>query len=210
MVVVVQRVPPVWDVAVEYQASSGGDPESGCTCSAGSPTDPPTGRQGDLHDRSAARDRRGADHTRLSAVGVARVKAGERQRNALGVIEFTSVATVDAISDDDAVAAGFADASDALPRSIGSRGRLALPDRRDVRRCRSPPHASRARRPRTGRACSSLRQRLRRMDRGDAWTESYLRLIAANPGVVAANWPPRWGWNGTPSSSGSADSRTWD
>ncbi len=34
-------------------------------------------------------------------------------------------------------------------------------------------------------ALAELRRRLARMDRDQPWTEAYLRLIAANPGVVA-------------------------
>ena len=114
------------------------------------------------------------------------VTAGEglarRQRNALGVIEITSVATVDAISDDDAVAAGFADASEALAaidkksrggslfrigvRYVGADPRLTLREHADL----DPDELD------------SLRQRLRRhrprrrldrvvppADRGEPW-----------------------------------------
>ena len=44
----------------------------------------------------------------------------------------------------------------------------------------------------------SLRRRLRRLDRGDPWTESYLRLIAANPGVVARELAPQVGMERDP------------
>jgi tRNA A-37 threonylcarbamoyl transferase component Bud32 len=122
-----------------------------------------------------------------------RVKVGSRQRNAMGVIEFVSVEPVDEISDEDARAAGFADAAAALA-AIDKKSRGGSLYRIGVRYLGADPrHALRERADLAPDELAVLRERLRRMDRGDAWTESYLRLIAANPGVVARELAPQVG-----------------
>jgi len=127
-----------------------------------------------------------------------RVKVGSRQRNALGVIEYVSVEPVDAISDDDARAAGFADAADALA-VIDKKSRGGSLYRIGVRYIGADPrHALREHADLAPDELASLRERLRRMDRGEAWTESYLRLIAANPGVVARELAPQVGMDRDP------------
>ena len=127
-----------------------------------------------------------------------RVKVGARQRNALGVIEITSVATVDAISDDDAVAAGFANASEALA-SIDKKSRGGSLFRIAVRYVGADPRLTlREHAVLDPDELDSLRRRLRWLDRVDPWTESYLRLIAANPGVVARELAPQVGMERDP------------
>ena len=122
-----------------------------------------------------------------------RAKAGGRQRHAMGVIEIVSVEPVATISDTEARAAGYADAHDAFAvidkksrggsiyrigvRYVGADPRLELRERVDL----APDEVV------------ALRERLRRMDRVDAWTEAYLRLIASNPGVVARELAPHVG-----------------
>ena len=128
----------------------------------------------------------------------ARVTPGSRQRNTLGVVEITSVDAIDSITDDEARAAGFRDAAQALAavdrtsrggilyrigvRYVGADPRLELRDDADLSR----------------EALAELRRRLARMDRGQPWTEAYLRLIAANPGVVARELAARVGMERDP------------
>ena len=114
-----------------------------------------------------------------------RVKVGSRQRNSMGVIEIVSVEPVDTISNQDAVTAGFADAAAALA-VIDKKSRGGSLYRVGLRYVGADPrHALREHADLTADELDAVRERLRRMDRGDPWTESYLRLIAANPGAVA-------------------------
>jgi len=127
-----------------------------------------------------------------------RVKVGSRQRNAMGVIEIVSVESVDAISDEDARAAGFADAAGALA-AIDKKSRGGSLYRIGVRYLGADPrHALREHADLSPDELTALRERLQRMDRGSAWTESYLRLIAANPGVVARELAPQVGMDRDP------------
>ena len=114
-----------------------------------------------------------------------RVKPGSRIRNSLGVVEIVSVDVIDAITDADARAAGFANAADAAATVDGkSRGgslyRIGVRYAGDDPRRQLRQHADLDDVEMTG-----LRSRLARMDRPAPWTESYLRLIADNPGRVS-------------------------
>ncbi|MFH5227446.1 hypothetical protein [Antrihabitans spumae] len=115
-----------------------------------------------------------------------RVKVGSTITNALGVVEIVSVEQVDSISDTEAEAAGFTDAAalnkiiDKQSRSGGQLYRVGVryggPD---------PRHALRADVSLTADDVEDLRKRLARMDAQQSWTREYLRLIEANPDVVA-------------------------
>ena len=127
-----------------------------------------------------------------------RVKVGSRQRNAMGVIEFVSVEPVDGIPDGDARAAGYADADDALA-AIDKKSRDGVLYRIGVRYVGADPRLSlREHADLAPDELVALRERLHRMDRGGAWTESYLRLVAANPGVVARELAPKVGMDRDP------------
>jgi hypothetical protein len=128
----------------------------------------------------------------------ARVKVGSRQRNAMGVIEIVSVESVDAISDEDARAAGFANAAAALA-AIDKKSRGGSLFRIGVRYIGADPRQMlRERADLAPDELAAIRERLHRMDRGGEWTESYLRLIAANPGVVARELAPHVGMDRDP------------
>lgn len=125
-----------------------------------------------------------------------RVRAGGRQRTAIGVLAFDAVepVTQDEIGDDDARAAGFDDRGELVRfldrRATGTiyriRLRLAGPDPRVALRV-SIPDAEQL---------DDLRRRLARLDRVSrrgAWTTSVLQLIDAEPGVRAAELADRLG-----------------
>ncbi len=118
------------------------------------------------------------------------VRAGGRLRTAIGVLAIESVDPIDedAIRDRDAHRAGFASrdallASLAAPRPGSVLYRIGLryagPDPRQALRDRAPA---------TG-ELAEVRRRLARLDaasRHGPWTDRVLRLIAAQPGVRAA------------------------
>ena len=119
-----------------------------------------------------------------------RVKAGGRQRTAIGVITFDAVEAVDRdhLDEADATAAGFASVSELLGfvdrRTVGTiyriRVRLAGPDPRVALR-ESIPDAEQIR---------QLAERLGRLDRASShgsWTRPVLRLIRDRPGVRAGD-----------------------
>ena len=116
-----------------------------------------------------------------------RVKVGSTRRTAVGVLEVTSVDSVDpgSLTSADAVEAGFETVSDLLT-SAGTRGgtlyRIRLrhvgPDPRVALRQAVPDEEE----------MDDLTQRLRRLDEASmhgAWTWQTLTLIAENPGVRA-------------------------
>jgi hypothetical protein len=112
----------------------------------------------------------------------ARVKPGSRLKTAVGVLEVTAVDVVEAISDEDARAAGFdtPEQVHAVMRPRGAIYRIALhlagPDPRIALR-RQPPDAA----------------LLARLDRMGPWTYEILRLIADNPEVRAGDLAERLG-----------------
>jgi len=119
-----------------------------------------------------------------------RVRAGGRQRTAIGVIAFDAVEAVDRedLEEADATAAGFASVNQLLAfvdrRTAGTiyriRLRLAGPDPRIELR-ESLPDAGQLR---------DLTNRLDRLDRAShhgAWTRSVLGLIRDRPGVRAGD-----------------------
>lgn len=119
-----------------------------------------------------------------------RVRAGGRQRTAIGVIAFEAVEAVDRddLDEADATAAGFASVNQLLAfvdrRPAGTifriRLRLAGPDPRVALR-ESVPDAEQLR---------QLNDRLDRLDRASrhgAWTRSVLHLIHDRPGVRATD-----------------------
>ena len=119
-----------------------------------------------------------------------RVKAGGRQRTAIGVIAFDAVEAVERgdLQEADATAAGFASVKQLLAfvdrRTAGTIYRIRLrpagPDPRIALR-ESLPDAGQLR---------ELTDRLDRLDRAShhgAWTRSVLRLIRDRPGVRAGD-----------------------
>jgi hypothetical protein len=127
----------------------------------------------------------------------ARVRAGTRQRTAVGVIEVDSVEVVDesAIGDEDARRAGYAGRAELLKALAGRPKRSiyrvglhwAAPDHRVALR-------ERARMGQKER--EELVARLARMDSRShhgAWTRHTLELIRDNPGVLAADLADRVG-----------------
>lgn len=103
----------------------------------------------------------------------------------MGVIEIVSVDPVDTISDDEARAAGYSDAGEAQA-IVDSWRRRGVLYRIGVRYVGADPrHELGERAELSDDEIAALRERLAGMDRGDDWTESYLRLIASRPGVVA-------------------------
>jgi hypothetical protein len=116
-----------------------------------------------------------------------RVRPGGTQRTPVGILEFTSVEPVDeaSLTEDDALAAGFADVADLLEAQIGDGQlyrvglRLAGPDPRVELRPRAEM---------TAQERADITTRLDRMDRWSRhgpWTAQVLALIAENPGVRA-------------------------
>ena len=123
----------------------------------------------------------------------ARVTAGSRQRNSLGVVEITSVDAIDSITDDEARAAGFRDAAKAMT-AVDRISRGGTLFRIGVRYVGADPrHALRVDADLGPGELADLRRRLSGMDRGEPWTEAYLRLIAGSPGVVARELATRVG-----------------
>jgi hypothetical protein len=105
-----------------------------------------------------------------------RVRPGSTQVTPIGVIEFTTVDVVEEITEEEALAAGFASAAE-VHAALKPRGpihrvalRLAGPDPRVALR-ETPPD-------------DELFARLERMG---GWTFSYLRLIGVHPEVRAAD-----------------------
>jgi hypothetical protein len=120
----------------------------------------------------------------------ARVKPGGRQRTAVGVIGFEEVepVTPDQISGQDAARAGFASREELLGflqrRASGQvyriRLRLVGPDPRIALRQTLPDEEG----------AVAIERRLARLDRASRrgpWTRQVLELIAARPGVRAAD-----------------------
>ena len=118
-----------------------------------------------------------------------RVRAGGRQRTAVGVIGFDAVEAIDraSISDEDATRAGFA-SRDALLAFVDRRAagtiyrirlRLVGPDPRVALR-ESVPDAGELR------EVASRLERLDRASRHGPWTRSVLQAIRDGPGVPAA------------------------
>ena len=118
------------------------------------------------------------------------VKAGGTLTTPVGVLAIDAIAVVapEAISDADAVRAGYADAAEALTalegeapihriafRLIGEDPRRAL--RLDV----------------SSAALDEIETRLARLDARGPWTAAVLELIAANPGVRAPDLAARLG-----------------
>jgi hypothetical protein len=105
-----------------------------------------------------------------------RVRAGGQQRTRIGVVEFDTIERVDDLTDAEAQRAGWT-SRDAVLEQFASRTgdlyrielHLAGPDPRAVLR-ETPPD-------------ETLRRRFARMG---PWAIEYLRLIAENPGVRAA------------------------
>ena len=125
-----------------------------------------------------------------------RVKAGGRQRTAIGVIAFDAVEAVDRedLEEADATAAGFASVNQLLAfvdrRTAGTIYRIRLrpagPDPRIALR-ESLPDAGQLR---------ELTDRLDRLDRAShhgAWTRPVLRLIRDRPGVRAGDLAAAFG-----------------
>lgn len=125
-----------------------------------------------------------------------RVRAGGRQRTAVGVIGFDAVDAVtrDALTDEDARHAGFAALGelhaflDRRPADTIYRVRLRLigPDPRVELRERLPDD----------RELASISERLARLDRASShgpWTRAVLETIRDHPGVRAADLAPRFG-----------------
>ncbi|HEX6026093.1 MAG TPA: hypothetical protein VFZ00_29140 [Solirubrobacter sp.] len=105
-----------------------------------------------------------------------RVKPGSTQRTPIGVIAFDSVDVVEEITPEQARAAGF-ETPEQVEAAMPPRGpihrvalRLLGPDPRVALRETPPDETLYA-----------------RLDRMGPWTYEYLRLIAANPGVRAAD-----------------------
>ncbi|MGW4480500.1 hypothetical protein [Rhodococcus triatomae] len=124
-----------------------------------------------------------------------RVRPGGQQRTRIGVIAFDAVDEIDAaaVTDDDARAAGFADAVTLLtfvdrkahgPRLYRITLRAAGPDPRAVLRADADLSDDDA---------AGVRRRLARMDANGPWTEATLRLIAARPAVVSTELAPEVG-----------------
>ena len=125
-----------------------------------------------------------------------RVRPGGRQRTAVGVIAFDSVEAVEreAITDADAIAAGFGDRAALLAvvdrRASGTiyriRLRLAGSDPRVALR-ESLPDTEQLR---------EIERRLERLDRASRhgpWTRAVLQAIGEGPGVRAADLAPQFG-----------------
>ena len=125
-----------------------------------------------------------------------RVKAGGRQRTAVGVIAFDSVEAVerDEITDADAIAAGFADRDELLGfldrRASGTIHRIGLrvagSDPRVALRESLPDEAQ----------LREIERRLARLDRASRhgpWTQSVLRIIHDRPEVRAADLAVQFG-----------------
>jgi len=124
-----------------------------------------------------------------------RVRAGGRQRTAIGVIGFESVETVEreALEEDDAIRAGFGSLAELRAfvdrRSEGTiyrvRLRLLGPDPRVELRASVPDDADQR----------EVEQRLARLDRASRhgpWTEAVLATIRDHPGVRAAELAARF------------------
>jgi hypothetical protein len=124
-----------------------------------------------------------------------RVRAGGRQRTAIGVVAFDAVEAVDrdALGERDARDAGLASLDELLAFVDGREGtiyrirlRLAGEDPRIALRDQLPD----------GAALRELERRLGRLDRASRhgpWTEDVLRLIGKMPAVRAADLAARFG-----------------
>lgn len=119
----------------------------------------------------------------------AMARAGRRQRTPGGIVEVDSVDVVDPadITDADAAAAGYPDATALVADLRGSpdlpvhRVRFHLAEGPDPR---AELAATAALQPEE---LAALDERLRRLDRGGPWTSAVLAAIAARPGVRAAD-----------------------
>lgn len=127
-----------------------------------------------------------------------RVNVGSRIRNARGVVEIVAIDEVAGFTDDEARAAGFADAA-ALATVLDKKSRGAVLYRIGVAYGGPDPRrALRASAELDDAALAALRTRLARMDAHDPWTMRYLRLIEANPEVVARELAPLVGMERDP------------
>ena len=121
---------------------------------------------------------------------VPRVRPGSRMRTPAGVVEVTSIDEAGSVSDEDARAAGYASAAEVVDRGPGRLYRIGLrlagPDPRvALREAADLDDGDRA----------ELGAALWRMDRvaETPWTGAFLRLIADNEAVRAADLAARVG-----------------
>lgn len=121
------------------------------------------------------------------------VKQGKHLHTAVGIVEITAIAEIDPdeIRDRDARRAGHANAAEVL--SELARAEEGKFYRIELRLAGDDPRIALRDRPPEGLDLDVVTRKLASMDRRKPWTRACLDLIAANPGVRAADLAGRLG-----------------